>query len=185
MKTISKTRLITYTAVCIALCFLLPRALDFWQPVKKAISPVHIPVYLCGFMCGPIYGAICGISGALINCFVMGFNPSTLTMFFELTAYGLFSGLALKLIKTRNAFADYFIALIIAMLLGRVVGGVVRVLFPAIFAKGGVYSIAIFLTDYFVNSVIAIAVHLALVPTLVFAISRAGFLAERYPKRSD
>ncbi len=181
-RKMTTTKLITYTAVCIALCFLLPRALDFAPTIKKALSPAHIPVYLCGFICGPFYGAICGLLGALINCLTVGFNPSTLTMLFELTAYGLFSGLALKFIKTRRPIADYIIAMVIAMLLGRVVGGLVRALFPAVFANGGVYSISLFLSGYFVNSIVTIIIHLILVPAIVFALSKAGLIENRSKK---
>ena len=46
-------RRLVYSAVCLALCLLLPFLTGQIPQVGKALSPMHIPVLLGGFLCGP------------------------------------------------------------------------------------------------------------------------------------
>mgnify|MGYP007107799624 FL=1 len=46
------------TAVCIALCVVLPQAFHAIPNAGSIYCPMHIPVLLCGIACGWQYGLI-------------------------------------------------------------------------------------------------------------------------------
>ncbi len=52
------------TAVCIALCVVLPQAFHAIPNAGSIYCPMHIPVLLCGIVCGWQYGLFCGRSSA-------------------------------------------------------------------------------------------------------------------------
>ncbi len=84
----------------------------------------------------------------------------------------------MKLIKTKNLYADLYTSLIIAMLFGRIVTGAAKAL---IFAKGEI-TIAAWATSYFVTSLPGIIIQLVLIPTIVFALMKANLVPQKYPK---
>ena len=166
-------------AFCIALCLVLPMAL---HPLGLGalLSPMHIPVLLCGLLCGWPYGALCGIVGPILSSILSGMPPATglISMVPELCAYGLFAGLILKFAHTGRLVADLYLALVPAMVLGRVVGGVARALFYLYTAQP--YSVALWVSGYFVETLPGAVVHLILIPALVLALTRARLVPSRY-----
>lgn len=181
------TRTVT-TAVCIALCVVLPMALH-WIPGVGAInlgtllSPMHLPVLLCGLVCGWPYGLACGIIGPLLSSLITsmpawGYLP---TMMVELALYGLISGILIQLVRTGRLMFDIYISLIAAMLAGRIITGIARAL---IFAprSGGVYSLSAWATGYFVSSFPGIILQLILLPILYLALQRAKLIPSRYQR---
>ena len=48
------------SAVCLALCMVLPFLTGQIPQIGSALSPMHLPVLLCGFLCGPVYAPGCG-----------------------------------------------------------------------------------------------------------------------------
>ena len=182
------TRTVT-TAVCIALCVVLPMALH-WIPgvgsinLGTLLSPMHLPVLLCGLICGWPYGLVCGILGPLLSSLLTsmpgwGYLP---TMMVELALYGLISGILIQLVHTGRLMVDLYISLIVAMLAGRIITGIARAL---IFAprSGGVYSLSAWATGYFVSSFPGIILQLILLPILYLALQRAKLIPNRYQKQ--
>jgi hypothetical protein len=99
-------------------------------------------------------------------------------MMIELAVFGLVSGLIMKAVHTKKTYLDLYIALVAAMLCGRIVGGAAQALF---FSKGA-YSLAVWTTSYFVTALPGIAIQLALIPSIVFALMKARLIPERYRK---
>ena len=126
----SSIKKICLCAICTALCYVLPLA---FHPLVMgtALSPMHIPVLLCGLLCGWPYGAFCGVVGPLLSSLLSGMPPAAMLLYMipELCVYGLFSGLLLKWFRTGHAYADLYLALVPAMLLGRIAGGIARAIF--------------------------------------------------------
>ena len=148
------------TALCVALCVVLPMALHAIPKGGVLFSPMHLPVLLCGLVCGAPSGLICGILGPFISSMLtgmpaFGYMP---IMMIELGLYGLISGL------------------VIAMLGGRVITGILRTL---IFA-GGSYSWSAWAAGYFVSCLPGIILQLILLPTIYVALERAHLLPVRY-----
>ncbi len=179
MNTISSVKRICLTAACIALGCVLPTAFHS-VGLGSILSPMHIPVLLCGLICGGGSGLICGIVTPILSSLLTSMpGPAMLvSMVPELAVYGLVSGLLMGHVRTGKTLADLYIALGAAMLLGRIVGGIAK----ALFFTGGTYTVAMWLTGYFVEAVPGILCHLILVPVLVLALYRAKVLPLRYPK---
>ena len=177
----NRIRNLTLTAVCVALCYVLPLAFH-GLPIATSLSPMHIPVLLCGLICGGGWGLVCGIAGPILSSLLSGMPPFTMLvrMVPELAVYGLAAGLAMKWIRTGKTVADVYISLVIAMLLGRIAGGIATAIYFAITTK--VYSLTLWVTSYFVNAVPGIVAHLILVPLLALTLTKARVLPSRYGK---
>lgn len=184
MKEMSFVKRACICAVCIALCYVLPLAFHAFG-AGTVFLPMHIPVLLCGLICGWGYGTFCGVAGPVLSCVLSGMPSATglVSMAPELCAYGLVSGLLLRFVRTKNTYVDLYIALVAAMLLGRVVGGAAKVLFYFSGASGMTeLSFSLLATTYFVQSLPGIAIQLVILPTLVFTLMKAKLIPERYPK---
>lgn len=179
MTKMTSTKRICITAVCLALCCILPMAFHS-VGLGSALSPMHIPVLLCGIVCGGIPGLACGIVGPILSSVLTGMPPvpMLIRMIPELAVYGLATGLLMNYIRTGKHLADLYISLGIAMVLGRIVGGIASALF--FMGNGEGYSIAIWASSYFVTAVPGIVAHLILVPVLALTLTKAGLVPKRY-----
>lgn len=175
----SSVKRLCVTAVCLALCVVLPMAFHS-VGLGSALSPMHIPVLLCGVVCGGWYGLACGIVGPVLSSALTGMPgiPMLVRMIPELAVYGLATGLAMKYIRSGKYLADLYISLGLAMVLGRIAGGISSAFF--FLGSGEAYSIAAWASGYFVTALPAIAVHLILVPVLAMTLTKAGVIPKRY-----
>ena len=178
---LSSIKRVSLCAMCVALCYVLPIAFHAIG-LGSVLSPMHIPVLLCGLVCGGGYGLICGILGPVLSSLISGMPPMMmlLRMIPELCIYGLAGGLAMRFIRTGRAALDVYIALAIAMIAGRIVGGIASAIFYTV--TSGVYSLTLWATGYFVEALPGIAAHLILVPVLVFTLAKAKLIPQRYSK---
>lgn len=180
MQKMSVVKKSIITAVCIALCVVLPQAFHAIPRAGQIYCPMHIPVLLCGLICGWPYGLLCGLAGPLLSSLITGMPPVAYLpgMLIECAVYGCVAGLLIQLIRTKSSYADLYISLIGAMLIGRIVAGICRAL---IFSAGD-YSIAAWASGYFITSLPGIIIQIVLLPSIVFALMKAGLIPERYPK---
>ena len=49
----SAFRKLTYSAMCLALCLVLPFLTGQIPQIGSALCPMHLPVLLAGYLCGP------------------------------------------------------------------------------------------------------------------------------------
>lgn len=168
------------TAVCIALCYVVPLLFHGVQNAGRVFLPMHLPVFLCGLICGWQYGLLCGLAGPALSSLLTSMPPAAMlpSMMLELAVYGCVSGLMMRFIRTKNAYADLYISLIAALLCGRVVAGLMQAL---IFSKGA-YSMTAWVSGYVVTSWPGTLIQLVLLPSVVFALMKAHLIPERYPK---
>lgn len=177
--TLTPVKRMTMAAVCIALCVVLPIAFHAIPDAGSVLLPMHIPVLICGMICSWPYGLICGLMGPLLSSVITGMPPAAIlpAMMVECAVYGAVSGLVLKFNRTGKTYLDLYIALIVAMLAGRVISGVAKAL---IFSPG--LALSAWITSSFVTALPGIAVQLALLPTVVYTLMRAKIIPMRYPK---
>ena len=177
---ISTTKRISLCAMCIALCYVLPIAFHA-VGLGSILSPMHIPVLLCGLICGGWSGLICGLIGPVLSSLLSSMPPLMMLprMIPELCAYGLIGGLMMK-IRTGKTVTDVYLSLAAAMVAGRLVGGIATAVFYAV--TSGVYSIALWFTSYFAESIPGIVAHLILVPVLYVTMEKARVIPSRYSK---
>ena len=170
----TKSKKLSVSALCAALCVVLPMAFHAIPEGGSLFSPMHIPVLLCGLCCGPVWGLACGIVGPLLSSAITGMPMAAYLppMLAELAVYGLCCGLGMKLIRTKSLYADIYISLAAAMLIGRIAAGA----FMGLIFSAGEYSLAIWAASYFAGSVPGIIAHLILVPALYAALSKAGLV---------
>ncbi len=168
----------TVTAVCIALCAVLPLAFHA-VGLGAVFSPIHLPVLLCGLLCGGSYGAFCGAAGPLLSSLTSGMPAAVQLIYMipETVVYGLTAGLLFGRIRTRSLTADLWLSLIPAMILGRVIGGIAHAIF--FFSTGRTYSVALWVSAYVTGALPAIVIQLILLPALVLILMKAGVIPER------
>lgn len=162
--------------VCVALAIVLPMAFHMIPDAGKVFLPMHIPVLLCGLLCGPVYGLGCGILAPLLSHLFTGMPPTAmlLSMLCELAAYGMLSGILIRVIRTKWNLLNLYTALIGAMICGRIINGVLN----ALIFNAGKYSMEMWLTASFLQAIPGIVIQLALIPLLVLALQKAR-LADR------
>lgn len=165
------------TAVCAALCVVVPIAFHAIPNAGGIFLPMHIPVLLCGMMCSWPFGLACGIIGPLLSSILTGMPlPAVLPgMMVECAVYGCASGILMRYIRTGSRYADLYLSLVPAMLLGRVISGIVKAL---ILTPG--LSLAAWATASFVTSLPGIAIQLVLIPALILGLERAKLIPKRY-----
>ncbi len=180
MKKMSVVKKSIITAVCIALCYVVPLLFHGVQNAGRVFLPMHLPVFLCGLICGWQYGLLCGLAGPALSSLLTSMPPAAMlpSMMLELAVYGCVSGLMMRFIRTKNTYADLYISLIAALLCGRVVAGLLQAL---IFSKGA-YSMTAWVSGYVVTSWPGTLIQLVLLPSVVFALMKAHLIPERYPK---
>ena len=183
MQKMSAVKKSIITAVCIALCVVLPQAFHAVPNAGAIYLPMHIPVLLCGLICGWSYGLLCGLAGPALFALLTGMPPAAVLpgMLVECGVYGLAAGLLMQLVRTKHLYADLYISLAAAMLLGRVVSGIAKAL---IFSAGS-YSMASWVAGSFVTALPGIVIQLALLPSIVYALMRARLIPQRYPKDEE
>lgn len=176
----SRNKKLCIAAFCIALCYVLP---TFFHSVGlgSVFSPMHLPVLLCGLLCGWPYGAFCGVAGPLLSSLSgMPSAAALVHMLPELFTYGLMTGLLTSRVRTGRFCADIYLALLPAMLAGRVVGGLAQAFFYLSNAQS--YTLSMWIATYFANALPGIAFHLLTLPILVKALEKSRLVPLRYPK---
>lgn len=170
---------IVLTAVCAALCIVVPMAFHAIPNAGTVFLPMHIPVLLCGLVCGWPYGLLCGMIGPLLSSLTTGMPPVAMlpSMMVECAVYGFVTGLMMKLVHTRSYTADLYISMITAMILGRVVSGLAKSL---IFSPGT--APFAWVTTSLVAGIPGILIQLVLMPTVILVLTQAKLLPRRYPK---
>ena len=166
-------RRLTYSAICLALCLVLPFLTGQIPQIGSALCPMHLPVLLCGFLCGPVWAAAVGAVAPLLRSALTGgfppLFPTAIAMTFELCTYGLVSGLVWK--KGKKTTGHIYRALITAMITGRIVWGIVTAI---LLGMGDTpFTWAAFWAGGFVNAIPGIIVQLILIPLLVLALRKA------------
>ena len=168
-------------ALFTALCVVLPIAMHMIPDAGTVFLPMHIPVLMCGLICGVPYGFLCGLLGPALSCLLTGMPPMVIlpAMMVECATYGAVAGLVLKFVRTKNLTADLYIALIAAMIAGRVVSGIAKAL---IFTPG--ITMTAWVTASFVTALPGIVIQLLLIPQVVRLLTKAQYLPARYARNA-
>lgn len=169
---------LTGSAVCLALAVVLPIFTGSIPEIGGMLCPMHLPVLLCGFLYGPLSGGIVGAVAPLLRFALFGaptLVPRGVCMAVELAVYGISAG-ALRSLQKRRKWLIYP-ALAVALLLGRLAGGISKfaLLFMGEIAS---YGVSAFFTGYFIETVPGVIVQFLLIPPVVFACERAKIASD-------
>jgi len=166
MKTNRETLKITFSAIFLALAFVLPFLTGQIPEIGSMLCPMHIPVILCGFICGWKYGLIVGGVAPILRALTLGMPPLfpvALCMAFELATYGFVSGILFDFLPKKNV--SIYISLIIAMLLGRIVWGIAMI--SCVGFDVNKFGLISFWTGGFVNAFPGIIIQIVLIPIII------------------
>ena len=167
---------LVYSAMCLALCLVLPFLTGQIPEVGAMLLPMHLPVLLCGFLCGGGWGALVGFTAPLLRhlIFSMPPMPGCISMAFELAVYGLVTGLLYK--RLGRGTKNIYLSLLCAMAAGRLVWGAVQMVIMGL--NGGSFPFSAFVAGAVTSAVPGIVLQLVLIPVLVRALEKARLKAE-------
>ena len=175
--TITPVKRTVLGALFAALCVVLPIAFHAIPNAGSIFLPMHIPVLLCGLVCGWPYGLVCGLLGPFLSSLLTGMPPAAMlpSMMVECAVYGAVSGIVLKTVRTGTTTRDLYIALVIAMIAGRVVSGIAK----ALILSPGI-TMSAWVAASFVTALPGILVQLVVIPLLVNLLIRIRMIPKRY-----
>ncbi len=147
----------------------------------KMLSPMHLPVFLAGILCGQWLGLICGAVAPLLGFLSSGrpiFPDPLVPMMLELATYGFISGL-LRGVFTKNPKTQKFasvLALVCAMVVGRVVNGIAGGVVMAIGGAPLLQSVWLKFVSGFTSTWVGMICQLIAIPAILFAMQKSGVL---------
>lgn len=160
------------TAMLIAVGLMLPTLFHLIPGGGSTLLPLHLPVLICGLVCGAPYGALCGLLLPLLSSLLTSMPPifpTAVAMAFELCTYGAVTGLLYRWAKR-----PLYLSLVAGMVAGRAVLGLANLILMGV--TGTPYGLSLFLSSAFVTGLPGICIQLVLVPLVVTALIRAGFV---------
>lgn len=173
---------LTLSAMFLAVGLVLPFLTGQIPQVGSMLLPMHIPVLLCGLICGWQYGLAVGFVLPPLRYFLFGMPvlfPTGIAMAFELATYGAVIGFLYSHSRWQCVISLYR-SMIFAMLAGRAVWGIVRVLLLGL--GGSSFSWQMFIAGAFLNAIPGIALQLVIIPAIMVALNRTGLV--RFGRRT-
>ena len=174
MKNTNLKKLIL-SALFLAIGLVLPLLTAQIKEIGDTLLPMHIPVLLCGFVCGAPYGFAVGVIAPLLRSLTLGMPPlfpTATAMAFELAVYGLVAGLLYKILPKKKI--SVYISLLSAMVLGRVVWGLVT--FCVMGFDASEFGFSAFWAGAVVNAIPGIIIQIALVPVIVMLLEKTKLI---------
>lgn len=164
------------SALFLAIGFVLPFLTGQIPQVGSMLLPLHLPALICGFVCGWPWGLAVGVVLPIARSLIFGMPPmipTALAMAFEMGAYGAFAGLLYARLPRKTS--SVYVALVCAMLLGRVVWGLASWAIYGMFTAN-TFALATFWMGGFVNAWPGIVLQIVLVPLIIVALERAKLI---------
>ncbi|MCL2839532.1 MAG: DUF1893 domain-containing protein [Defluviitaleaceae bacterium] len=175
MQQLEGTKRLVVAGMFVAVGILLPyfTAHMFGVP-GTVLLPMHIPVFLIGLLCGAKFGLIAGMMIPILSSVLTGMPPTfpmLPIMIGELGMYGFMSGLVFGKINrlALHKTIKIYIALVIAMVAGRMVYGVI---FGILFFTAAEPLRALSVPGAIVTGWPGLLIQLTLIPLIVYAVFR-------------
>lgn len=170
------TQNLALSAMFIAIGIVLPFFTGQLQQIGNMLLPMHLPVLLCGLICGWQYGAAVGFILPPLR-YVMFAAPPIFpigaAMAVELAAYGLIAGFLYNRSRWQCIISLYR-SLIAAMIGGRLVWGIARVLMTGV--SGEAFTWQMFLSGALLTAIPGIIIQLVFIPAVMVALDRTGMV---------
>ena len=158
-------------ALFLALALVLPFLTGQIPEIGSMLCPMHIPALLCGFFCGWPWGLAVGLVAPVLRSLMFGMPPmfpTAVCMSFELATYGAVSGLLYS--KLPNKKSSIYISLLAAMVAGRLVWGVARLLCAGLDVSA--FGLSAFWAGAITTAIPGIIVQILLIPVLVMVLKK-------------
>lgn len=168
-KTNVKT--LVMAALFLALALVLPFLTGQIPEVGSMLCPMHIPALLCGFFCGWPWGLAVGLIAPILRSLMFGMPPMfpvAICMAFELATYGAVSGALYGKLSRKKS--SVYIALLTAMVAGRLVWGAARFLCTGLDVSA--FGLSAFWAGAVTTAIPGIIVQILLIPVLVLLLEK-------------
>ncbi len=168
----TKLHKLVYSAIFIAIAYILPFFTGQIPQIGAMLCPMHIPVLLCGFICGWPYGLAVGLISPLLRSAVLGMPPmfpTALCMAFELAAYGVVSGILHRAFPKKKGYI--YCSLILSMLIGRIIWGIATAICMGV--VGNAFTFGTFIAGAVTNAIPGIILQIVIIPPLVMVLDKA------------
>ncbi|MBE5868765.1 MAG: ECF transporter S component [Lachnospiraceae bacterium] len=169
MKKQNTLRTMILAAMFLAIAYILPFFTGQIPQVGSMLCPMHIPVLLCGFLCGWPWGLAVGFTAPLFRSATLSMPPMypvAISMAFELATYGAVSGLLHRILPRKRI--SIYCSLLIAMIAGRLIWGLVRLLCAGLDVTE--FGLSAFWAGAIVTALPGIIVQIVLIPILVMVL---------------
>lgn len=171
MKKRNDIKKLILSAMFLALAFVMPFLTGQIPQIGSMLCPMHIPVLLCGFFCGAPWGLVVGFVAPILRSFTLGMPPMFPTAFcmaFELATYGFIAGWLYN--KLPNKKVNVYVSLLGAMVIGRLVWGII--MFCCMGFDASKFGVSAFLAGAVLNAVPGIIVQIVFIPALVITLGK-------------
>ena len=168
----SKINQLVMAAMFLAIALVLPFLTGQIQQIGSMLCPMHIPVLLCGFFCGGWWGMLVGAIAPFLRSVIFGMPPlfpTAVCMAFELATYGLVAGFLYR--KLSKSKWNVYVALIGAMLVGRIVWGIA--MFSCMGFDIDKFGWSAFVAGAVTNAIPGIVVQILIIPLLVLTLEKS------------
>ena len=163
---------LTLSAMFLAMAFIMPFLTGQIPQIGSMLCPMHIPVLLCGFFCGAPWGIGVGFIAPLLRSITLGMPPmfpKAICMTFELATYGFIAGFLYNKLPKKKI--NVYVALISAMVIGRLVWGFV--MFGCLGFDISKFGLSAFLASAVLNAIPGIIIQIIFIPIVVIALEKA------------
>lgn len=167
----SSVKTLVLAALFLAMALVLPFLTGQIPEIGAMLCPMHIPVLLCGFFCGWPWGLAVGLIAPVLRSLMFGMPPmfpTAVCMAFELATYGSVSGLLYDKLPRKKS--SIYIALLTAMVLGRLVWGAARFICTGLDVSA--FGLSAFWAGAVTTAIPGIVVQIILIPLLVMILER-------------
>ena len=167
----SSVKTLVLAALFLAMALVLPFLTGQIPELGAMLCPMHIPVLLCGFFCGWPWGLAVGLIAPVLRSLMFGMPPmfpTAVCMAFELATYGSVSGLLYDKLPRKKS--SIYIALLTAMVLGRLVWGAARFICTGLDVSA--FGLSAFWAGAVTTAIPGIVVQIILIPLLVMILER-------------
>ena len=166
-------RKMTLSAMFLAITYIIPTLTQSIPSFNIWFSPMHFPVLLCGFIVGWKYGLIVGFLAPILRAYTIGmpFPVEAWPMAFELASYGFITGIMYQYLPKKWYYL--YIDLVTAMIIGRTINILMKIVIYPLFSKSFVLLGAI---DSIIKTWPAFILNIVLVPLIILALQRAKFI---------
>ena len=164
-------KVLVLSSMFLALALVLPFLTGQIPEIGSMLCPMHIPALLCGYFCGWPWGLAVGFIAPVLRSLIFGMPPMfpvAISMSFELATYGAVSGLLYSKLPAKKVCI--YISLLSAMVIGRLVWGIVRFMCAGLDASA--FGIAAFWAGAITTALPGIVLQILLIPVLVMALKK-------------
>ena len=164
-------RKLTYSAMFLAIAFVLPFFTGQIQQIGSMLCPMHSPVLLCGYICGAPWGMLVGFITPMLRSMLLGMPPMfpvAFCMAFELGTYGFVAGFLHKRLPRKKWYI--YISLLCSMVIGRVVWGIM--MFACMGFDTGMFGWSAFISGAITTAIPGILLQIIVIPIIVITLER-------------